>query len=217
MDPFRHIRPDRACHPRKRVVRSQTLCRQGTGEYSEESDRYSGFFRDMILRRDAPFLKMSFSDYTVGSKNVSSMQAESTQSIHRDIPFYHQHYDFTCGPASLMMAMKYLDNDVHLGKDLEIDLWREGNLGLSGEQAGMVWLFLRRFVDFLQELPAIRAELILLKSSFHHLTIRTCRCLKNSFTNGEPDAENWGSGKNRKPSPAKPFPNLCFRTMFPWW
>jgi hypothetical protein len=27
-----------------------------------------------------------------------------------------------------MMAMKYLDNDLRLGKDLEIDLWREGNL-----------------------------------------------------------------------------------------
>lgn len=56
------------------------------------------------------------------------MQAERGASIHRDIPFYRQHYDFTCGPASLMMAMKYLDDDVHLGKDLEIDLWREGTL-----------------------------------------------------------------------------------------
>lgn len=56
------------------------------------------------------------------------MQAERGASIHRDIPFYRQHYDFTCGPASLMMAMKYLDDDMHLGKDLEIDLWREGTL-----------------------------------------------------------------------------------------
>ena len=56
------------------------------------------------------------------------MQSERGASIHLDIPFYRQHYDFTCGPASLMMAMKYLDNDVQLGKDLEIDLWREGNL-----------------------------------------------------------------------------------------
>ena len=27
-----------------------------------------------------------------------------------------------------MMAMKYLDHDLRLGKDLEIDIWREGNL-----------------------------------------------------------------------------------------
>jgi hypothetical protein len=56
------------------------------------------------------------------------MKAEHGSSIHLTLPFYRQHYDFTCGPASLMMAMKYLDNDLHLGKDLEIDLWREGNL-----------------------------------------------------------------------------------------
>lgn len=49
-------------------------------------------------------------------------------SIHLAIPFYRQHYDFTCGPASLMMAMKYLDNDVCTGKDAEIDIWREANL-----------------------------------------------------------------------------------------
>lgn len=56
------------------------------------------------------------------------MQAEHGASIHLSIPFYRQHYDFTCGPASLMMAMKYHNHDLRLGKDLEIDIWREGNL-----------------------------------------------------------------------------------------
>ena len=56
------------------------------------------------------------------------MQDKHGASIHLDIPFYRQHYDFTCGPASLMMAMKYLDRDTPLAKDLEIDIWREGNL-----------------------------------------------------------------------------------------
>ncbi|MGB9176089.1 MAG: peptidase C39 family protein [Methanoregula sp.] len=56
------------------------------------------------------------------------MQAERGATVHRDIPFYRQHYDCTCGPASLMMAMKYLDNDLRLGKDMETDIWREGNL-----------------------------------------------------------------------------------------
>ena len=96
------------------------------------------------------------------------MQADNGASIQLNIPFYRQHYDFTCGPASLMMAMKYLDKEVRLGKELELDLWREGTLVLSMEQAGMVWLFLQQFVDFPQELPAIVAELILLNSSFHH-------------------------------------------------
>ena len=56
------------------------------------------------------------------------MQSKHGASIHLDIPFYRQHYDFTCGPASLMMAMKYLDPDLCTGKDQEVDIWREGNL-----------------------------------------------------------------------------------------
>jgi hypothetical protein len=72
---------------------------------------------------------MPFSAYTdTHQSSVSAMQAEHRHSIRLDIPFYRQHYDFTCGPACLMMAMKYLDNDLCLGKDLEIDLWRDANL-----------------------------------------------------------------------------------------
>ena len=56
------------------------------------------------------------------------MQDKHRASIRLDLPFYRQHYDFTCGPASLMMAMKYLEPNVRPGKDLEIDLWREANL-----------------------------------------------------------------------------------------
>ena len=56
------------------------------------------------------------------------MQAEHGASIHLSIPFYRQHFNFTCGPACLMMAMKYLEPGVQPGKDLEIDLWREANL-----------------------------------------------------------------------------------------
>jgi hypothetical protein len=56
------------------------------------------------------------------------MQAKRKATIHLNVPFYRQHYDFTCGPASLMMAMKYFDERLHLTKDLEIDVWREGNM-----------------------------------------------------------------------------------------
>ena len=50
------------------------------------------------------------------------------EPIHLEIPFYRQHYEVTCGPAALMMAMKYFDNRFHLTKDLEIDIWREANM-----------------------------------------------------------------------------------------
>ncbi|MBD3669228.1 MAG: peptidase C39 family protein [Gammaproteobacteria bacterium] len=41
------------------------------------------------------------------------------------VPYYRQTLDFTCGPASLMMAMKALHKDVVLDREEEIRLWRE--------------------------------------------------------------------------------------------
>lgn len=45
-----------------------------------------------------------------------------------NVPFHRQMRRFTCGAASLMMAMKYFDPSLRLTKDLEIDIWREANL-----------------------------------------------------------------------------------------
>ena len=78
--------------------------------------------------------------------------------------------------------------------------WTSGGkepLLLSMEQAGMGWLFLHSFVVFLQESPAIPAEWTLLIRLFRRSMKRIFRCLRTSFTNEEPDAENWVSGKNR--------------------
>jgi len=41
------------------------------------------------------------------------------------IPYYEQTTDFTCGPASLMMAMQALDKDIKADRSLEFQLWRE--------------------------------------------------------------------------------------------
>lgn len=41
------------------------------------------------------------------------------------VPYYEQTLDFTCGPASLMMAMKALDPGLELDRRLELRLWRE--------------------------------------------------------------------------------------------
>lgn len=56
------------------------------------------------------------------------MQHRNAGIIHLPVPFYRQHYDFTCGPACLMMAMKYFNDSLILLNDLEIDIWREANL-----------------------------------------------------------------------------------------
>ncbi len=44
------------------------------------------------------------------------------------VPFYRQSYDFTCGPACLIMAMMHYDPKVRPSRELEIDIWREANL-----------------------------------------------------------------------------------------
>ncbi len=41
------------------------------------------------------------------------------------VPWYQQTTDFTCGPASLIMAMAALDSDATLSQELELDIWRE--------------------------------------------------------------------------------------------
>ncbi|APZ42290.1 GNAT family N-acetyltransferase/peptidase C39 family protein [Acidihalobacter ferrooxydans] len=41
------------------------------------------------------------------------------------VPFYEQTLDFTCGPSSLMMAMKTLRPALALDRTLELRIWRE--------------------------------------------------------------------------------------------
>lgn len=43
----------------------------------------------------------------------------------KDVPLYVQTTDFTCGPASLMMAMHALDPELACSRSLELQLWRE--------------------------------------------------------------------------------------------
>lgn len=45
-----------------------------------------------------------------------------------DVPFFAQTLDFTCGPASLMMAMQALDPTGALDRARELRLWREATL-----------------------------------------------------------------------------------------
>ena len=53
---------------------------------------------------------------------------KSKSSLHLRIPFHKQTSQFTCGPASLLMAMKFFQPTLRLTKGLELDIWRESNL-----------------------------------------------------------------------------------------
>ncbi len=41
------------------------------------------------------------------------------------VPYYEQTTDFTCGPSSLLMAMKAHDKSITFNREEEIDIWRE--------------------------------------------------------------------------------------------
>ena len=58
----------------------------------------------------------------------SNNAGRNPSKISFNVPFYAQHYDFTCGPAALMMAMNYFDTGIPLNKELEMDIWRESNM-----------------------------------------------------------------------------------------
>ncbi len=70
-----------------------------------------------------------------------------------DIPYYEQTFDFTCGAASLMMALKFFNRDLELNRRLEVELWREATTvfmtsgigGCSGE--GLALAAIRRGLD----------------------------------------------------------------------
>ena len=48
------------------------------------------------------------------------------------VPYYNQTTDFTCGAASLLMAMKALDRGTDFSRSHELQLWREANTIFMG-------------------------------------------------------------------------------------
>jgi hypothetical protein len=48
------------------------------------------------------------------------------------VPYYNQTTDFTCGPSSLLMAMKALDPRIDFSRAHELLLWREANTIFMG-------------------------------------------------------------------------------------
>ena len=44
-----------------------------------------------------------------------------------DVPYYQQSRPYTCGPAALMMVMKYWDRKFEFSKSTEFDLWLKSN------------------------------------------------------------------------------------------
>lgn len=62
------------------------------------------------------------------------------------VPFYRQTLDFTCGPASLLMAIGAHDPEFRPTLEEEVDIWREATLGAvpATSRHGLALAALRR-------------------------------------------------------------------------
>ena len=65
--------------------------------------------------------------YEDGSDAYRMEKRLRRETINRDIarPFYEQTTDFTCGPASLMMAVKFMRPEYDMTRREELRIWRE--------------------------------------------------------------------------------------------
>lgn len=57
-------------------------------------------------------------------RTVGSVSPESVVGYH-EVPWFKQNTEFTCGPASLLMAMGCLASECDLSQEQELDIWRE--------------------------------------------------------------------------------------------
>ncbi|MEW6411286.1 MAG: peptidase C39 family protein [Candidatus Zixiibacteriota bacterium] len=73
-------------------------------------------------------LRDYYEDGSAGLKMVKPLPRPATSQVRLKVPYFAQGLDFTCGPASLMMAMHHLRPDIPLSRTLELNLWKEATL-----------------------------------------------------------------------------------------
>lgn len=66
-----------------------------------------------------------YEDHGDALRMQKTIRASKPAIVQRITPWYQQTTEFTCGPASLMMAMTSLDAERAMRQELELDIWRE--------------------------------------------------------------------------------------------
>jgi len=69
-----------------------------------------------------------YSDHSPAFKMIKELNRWSPAEMRLKIPYYAQTEEFSCGSACLMMAFKYFNPDLNLGRLLEMILWKEATL-----------------------------------------------------------------------------------------
>ncbi|XOV77410.1 MAG: GNAT family N-acetyltransferase/peptidase C39 family protein [Aestuariibacter sp.] len=66
-----------------------------------------------------------YADQSDALRMQKTIRHGSSEAVRRNTPWFQQTTDFSCGPASLMMAMASLNESWQCEQGLELDLWRE--------------------------------------------------------------------------------------------
>jgi ribosomal protein S18 acetylase RimI-like enzyme len=82
-----------------------------------------------------------YADGTDGLRMVKPLARRGQTGFCLDVPYYAQTLEFTSGPASLMMAMRYHVPGLMLNRALELTLWKEATQTLMTSGLGGCGLF----------------------------------------------------------------------------
>ena len=139
------------CHKGTRLARLYSLAvhpdMRGQGIADELLKKLEGFavekrrifMRLEVSKNNASAIKLyqrngyqifgEYCDYYQDHSDALRMQKRilriAEDHLLRSTPWYQQTTEFTCGPASLMMAMASLKDSLELNQTLELDIWRE--------------------------------------------------------------------------------------------
>ena len=102
-------------------------CTQISLEVRVDNDNAIAFYKKRGYQVVADLLDY-YEDGTAGYKMHRPLDFAIPDRVRLRIPYHAQTLDFTCGPASLMMVLKYFTPELELDRSLELELWREATL-----------------------------------------------------------------------------------------
>ena len=102
-------------------------CNQMSLEVRADNERAIVFYKrhDYEVTESLPGF---YSDGANGLRMTKALEERAPAEFSLEVPYYAQTLDFTCGPACLMMAMKYFTPQLALNRSLELVLWKEATL-----------------------------------------------------------------------------------------
>ncbi|MBU2648222.1 peptidase C39 family protein [bacterium] len=102
-------------------------CREMTLEVRPDNETANRFYESYGYLA-GPLVSGFYEDGSPALRRNKLLSTEVPAQVRCKIPYYAQTIGFTCGPACLMMVMKYFDPEGKYNRFLEMNLWKEATL-----------------------------------------------------------------------------------------